>query len=133
MSGGKDLEAVLVVDDEILVLKYIVSVVAALGYTKVFKALSAEEARSILEVENVSLIISDVALPDGDGRQILREAIRKNRDVGGVLISGFGSGLYLPSELQGRVQLLDKPFTADDISQLLAEFFERPARSTGAN
>ena len=126
MTTDKSQCSVLVVDDEPLVLKYATSVISGLGYKKVLKASSALDARALLLAETFSLIICDVSLPDGDGRQILREALQLKPNVRLVLISGFVSGdLFLPDDLRGRVELLEKPFTADDISQLLAETFER--------
>jgi DNA-binding NtrC family response regulator len=126
MTEEKCLQTVLVVDDEALVLKYTTSVISGLGYKKVLKARCAQEARAILLAEQVSLVISDVSLPDGDGRQIMREALEQNPSATGVLITGFSPGdLKLPPDLAGLVQYLEKPFTADDISSLLAETFER--------
>jgi DNA-binding NtrC family response regulator len=126
MTEEKCLQTVLVVDDEALVLKYTTSVISGLGYKKVLKAPSAQEARAVLLAEQVSLIISDVSLPDGDGRQIMREALEQNPAATGVLITGFSPGdLKLPPDLADVVQYLEKPFTADDISSLLAETFER--------
>ena len=56
----------------------------------------------------------------------MREALEQNPSATGVLITGFSPGdLTLPPDLAGVVQYLEKPFTADDISSLLAETFER--------
>jgi CheY-like chemotaxis protein len=126
MTANKSIHPVLVVDDEPLVLKYTTSVISGLGYKRVLKAASALDARALLLAEKFSLIICDVSLPDGDGRQILREALQSNPKATMVLISGYVSDdLFLPDDLRGRVELLEKPFTADDISHLLAETFER--------
>jgi CheY-like chemotaxis protein len=129
MLQDKKMCGVLVVDDEVLVLKYTTSVIAGLGYQKVMCATSVEAARSVLMVESVSLIISDVSLPDGDGRQLLCEALEQQPHAAAVLITGFSSAdIKLPDALRGRALLLQKPFTADDISQVLAELLERPGR-----
>ncbi len=114
------------VDDELLVLKYTSTVIAGLGYQKVFKAKNATDARALLQSERFTLVICDVCLPDGDGRQILREALEQNPDMACVLITGFDTmELNLPADLRPRVLLLEKPFTADDISHVLAELVER--------
>ena len=116
----------LIVDDEPLVLRYTTSVISGLGYKRVLPASCALDARALLFIETFSLIICDVSLPDGDGRQVLRDALQINPNARLVLISGFVSpDLFLPDDLRGRVQLLEKPFTAGDISRLLAETFER--------
>ena len=129
MLQDKKMCGVLVVDDELLVLKYTSSVIAGLGYKKVYCAASSEASRALLLVENFSLIICDVSLPDGDGRQLLCEGLDQHPFAAGVLITGFSSSdIKLPDALLGRVLLLQKPFTADDISHILAELVERPGR-----
>ena len=130
---NKNLQTILVVDDEPLVLKYTATVISGFGYKQIFKAKCALEAREILLTQPCALIICDVYLPDGDGRQVLREALEINPDATGVLFTGFSTiDLPLPPELEGRVQFLEKPFMADDISQLLAETFERTPEAVPA-
>ena len=134
MMDNKFQHGVLVVDDEPLVLKYTTSVIAGVGYKNVHKAANGQSARDILLAEEISLIICDVSLPDADGRQLIREALELNPAAGGVLITGYLSGdMTVPAELAGRVRFLEKPFTADDISHVLAELIERraPAMAVG--
>jgi DNA-binding NtrC family response regulator len=125
----KKMCGVLVVDDELLVLKYTTSVITGLGYKKVMCAASVGAARAVLRTESISLVICDVSLPDGDGRQLLCEVLERHPDAAAVLITGFSStDLTLPNALLGRVLLLQKPFMADDISHVLGELFERSVR-----
>jgi len=122
---------VLVIDDEPLVLKYTCSVIAGLGYKNVRKAACALDARGLLLAQSFDMIVCDVSLPDGDGRQLLREALESNPDATGILITGFAcDDLKVPAELEGRVRLLEKPFTADDISEALARAFEETSVET---
>lgn len=114
---------VLLVDDEPLVLKRLAQVVAALGYIDVRTASSFEEARHILETTAVGILISDVALPDGDGRRLALEALQEQPDAQIILISGFSAqSLMLAPELRGRVHLLEKPFGMNDLRGLLTSF-----------
>jgi DNA-binding NtrC family response regulator len=125
------LNSVLVIDDEPLVLKYTCSVISGLGYKNVRKAACALDARGLLLAQPFSFVVCDVSLPDADGRQLLREALEANPEASGILITGFSSSdLNLPSELEGRVRLLEKPFTADDISEVLARAFEETSVET---
>jgi two-component system, cell cycle sensor histidine kinase and response regulator CckA len=126
MVEESKLQGVLVVDDEPLVLKYTTAVICGLGYQKVLRAENVAAARAVLVAESLSLIIADVSLPDGDGRQLLAEALELHPQAAGVLITGFSSeDLKLPEALAGRVLFLQKPFTADDISHVLCELIER--------
>src|SRR5688572_13276196 len=125
MVEFKKVCGVLVVDDEPLVLKYTTSVMATLGYKNVLRAADAQGARAVLLAETISLMISDVSLPDGDGCELLCEALLANPRAVGLLVTGFGTDeLRLPEALAGRVQFLQKPFTVDEISHLLTELTE---------
>ena len=126
MTEETKLKGVLVVDDEPLVLKYTSSVICGLGYPKVLRAATIEAAREVLRAETLSLIISDVSLPDGDGRELLAEALEQHPQAAGVLITGFAcADMKLPDSVAARVLFLQKPFTADDISHVLGELVER--------
>jgi DNA-binding NtrC family response regulator len=126
MLEFKKVCGVLVVDDEPLVLKYTTSVMTTLGYKNVLRAADAQAARAVLLAETISLIISDVSLPDGDGCELLCEALMANPRAVGLLVTGFGTDeLRLPEAIAGRVRFLQKPFTVDEISHLLAELTER--------
>jgi DNA-binding NtrC family response regulator len=126
MAEDSKFSGVLVIDDEPLVLRYTTSVISGLGYKNVFRAATAEAARALLAAEPISLIIADVSLPDGDGRQLIAEALRRQGETAAVLITGFSAAdLKLPPELAGHVSLLQKPFTADDITQVVADLIEK--------
>src|SRR5687768_15341254 len=134
MNQDTCLKSVLVIDDEPLVLKYTCSVISGLGYKNVHKAANGFEARSLLQSHDFDLVISDITLPDADGRQLLVEALEANPSAHGILISGFACDEQrLPEGLIGKVRALEKPFTADDISALLAETFERVAETACAD
>jgi two-component system catabolic regulation response regulator CreB len=113
---------VLVIDDEPIVLRSIGMVLTHLGYTNIHQAASMLDARGLLLAHRFDLIISDIALPDGDGRQLLREALAMNHGARAILISGFMyRGLMIPKDLYGKVELLAKPFNMEELSGLLAE------------
>jgi DNA-binding NtrC family response regulator len=125
MNQDTCIKSVLVIDDEPLVLKYTCTVLSRLGYKKVYKANCALEARGLLLTEAFALILCDVSLPDADGRELLREALEANPEAAGMLITGFAcADLKIPAELGTRIRLLEKPFTPDDISEVLAKTFE---------
>jgi DNA-binding NtrC family response regulator len=131
MNQDTCLKSVLVIDDEPLVLKYTCSVIAGLGYKNVHKASCALDARALLLTQSFAMIVCDVSLPDGDGRQLLREAMEANPDAAGILITGFACDeLKVSADLQERIRLLEKPFTADDISEVLAKTFEQTSIET---
>ena len=115
----KDSFGVLVIEDEPLVLKYIASLLTGLGYAKVFKAKTAQEAQALLLTESISIIISDVSLPDGDGREIVSSALQNHTARAAILVSGFHRGELEVPTLRERVELLQQPFSAGDLAAAL--------------
>lgn len=112
---------VLIVDDDPLVLTSVRWTIARLGYKKIYTAGCAADARSLLLAHRIGLIIADISLPDTDGRQLVREALTIHPGARAILISGFMyRGLMIPRDLYGKVELLAKPFTEEELSELLA-------------
>jgi DNA-binding NtrC family response regulator len=121
MNQHKEL-SVLVVDDDPLILKSTAAAIAALGYKSVRTATCATDARSLLFAHRFAVFVFDIYLPDGDGRQLLREALAIQPDARAILISAFMyRGLMIPADLYGKIELLEKPFTADDLAELLSK------------
>lgn len=113
---------VLVVDDDPLVLKHTARAIAAIGYKNVHTATCATDARALLFAHRFAILIFDIYLPDGDGRQLMRDALAINPGARAILISAFMyRGLMIPADLYGKVELLEKPFTHDDLEELLTE------------
>jgi YesN/AraC family two-component response regulator len=74
----------------------------------------------ILVSYRFDIIIADISLPDGDGRQLVRDALAHNPAARAILISGFMyRGLMIPHDLYGKVELLAKPFIEEELSGLL--------------
>ncbi len=77
-SETEHLQTVLVIDDN----KEIVSMIT--DYTsdsyKIMKAYNASEALSILQEKNISLIITDIMMPEKDGIQLIKE-IKSNKFI----------------------------------------------------
>lgn len=111
---------VLVVDDEPLILREVAGVVKAFGYFDVREAGSYRQAEAVLAESRIVALITDIALPDGDGRRLALEALRKNPGLRVVLMTGFPSrSIMLPAELRGNAHFLEKPFGSRELQALL--------------
>lgn len=118
---------VLIVDDDPLVLASVQWTIARLGYKRIHTASCGTEARSLFLAHRLGLIIVDISLPDTDGRQLVREALTVHPGARAILISGFMyRGLMIPKDLYGKVELLAKPFTEEELSELLAATCSAP-------
>ena len=81
------------------------------GY-KVEAARNAQEARSLSREKTFDLLVSDIALPDATGCELLKELSSKHR-LRGIAMSGFGSDADLAqSRAAGFLEHLVKPIDA---------------------
>src|SRR5438128_3900604 len=81
------------------------------GY-KVEAARSAQEARSLSSGKTFDLLVSDIALPDATGCELLKELGSKHR-LCGIAMSGFGSDADVAqSRAAGFLEHLIKPIDA---------------------
>jgi PAS domain S-box-containing protein len=79
---------------------------------KVETARSAQEARSLSSGKTFDLLISDIALPDATGYELLEELSAKH-GLRGIAMSGFGSDADLAeSKAAGFLEHLVKPIDA---------------------
>lgn len=121
MARSEKQMSVLLLDDEPLILRYISSCLQAEGYTNLSQARCGLDARAAIESKPFSVFITDVYLADVDGRDLALEFLEHNPDGHVLLMTGFApEDLDLPESLQGRVQVLEKPFSSERLFELLA-------------
>ncbi len=121
-AGGKPAEArgderVLIVDDEPSLLKVASRWLVELGYD-VTAVASPAEALVLLGQDRFDVLVSDVLMPGQmDGVDLASAAERLDPGMAILLISGYPEGLV--EKIQGRWRLLDKPFSRDQIGQMI--------------
>jgi DNA-binding response OmpR family regulator len=105
---------VLLVEDEVAISEPLAELLAREGFEpQVAPTLS--DARRILEADEPDLVLLDVMLPDGDGRDLARE-IRTSSDVPIVMLTARGEEIdrVLGLEL-GADDYVVKPFSAREL------------------
>ncbi|MFO0670486.1 MAG: PAS domain-containing protein [Polyangiaceae bacterium] len=109
--GGS--ETVLVVEDEPAILRLVVQALERSGY-RVLGANGPREARALAESQaaGIQLLVSDVLMPDMNGRELANVLRAANPELKVLFMSGFPAGvsLALPGE---PLHFLQKPFTTD--------------------
>lgn len=121
-------KTVLLLDDEPLVLSYLASCLKEAGYASILKARSGHMARVSLVQQPIHILVSDVHLPDIDGRDFAREFLTINPEGQVLLMTGFApEDVEMPPELKERVQLLEKPFSSERLIQMLERAGEAKA------
>ncbi|WP_425327832.1 PAS domain S-box protein [Pseudomonas nitroreducens] len=106
---------VLVVDDDALVLAGTSALLADLG-CQVARAESARTALGLLEQSSFDLLITDFAMPDMDGMQLIQQVRLLQPALACVLTTGYAGR---PDTLADSVPRLPKPFDRDQLLVLL--------------
>lgn len=91
------------------------------------KGFDVQEAGTIAEALRVAragdFLVSDIALPDGDGRDLMRQL--RNRDIPGIAISGFGSAKDREEYREaGFAESLVKPVDVDELIEAIGKISE---------
>jgi CheY-like chemotaxis protein/anti-sigma regulatory factor (Ser/Thr protein kinase) len=115
--------AVLVVDDDTLVLNNIAAMLEDLGH-HTFTAASASEAMRLLERTSVDVVITDHAMPDMTGLELANRLKALRAELPVILATGFAE--LRPGEA-GDLPRLAKPFTQDELAQALRDACPVPA------
>jgi two-component system CheB/CheR fusion protein len=77
-----------------------------------------------IELESYDILISDLGLPDGNGTQLVAEAIKRQPEIKGIAMSGFGMEEDIKASLAaGFSQHLVKPVDMDILRSLVMELF----------
>jgi PAS domain S-box-containing protein len=126
----RNVATVLVVEDEMVVRDLIVEVLKDLGYHTLRASDGAEALEILRSPECIDLLLTDVGLPNINGRQ-LAEAARVNRKSLKVLfMTGYAERAELLSDaLEAGMELITKPFQVEALSQRVAEML----RTEGAD
>lgn len=86
----------------------------------VIPARDMASAMQTLEETAVNVLISDIGLPDGDGWELMRKAVRVQPSPYGIAMSGFGMRSDREKSLQaGFRHHLIKPFLPEELDELL--------------
>jgi CheY-like chemotaxis protein len=119
IEGGG--EAVLIVEDDALVRRYVVVQVQSLGY-RTLAAANAHEALAVIDDgEKIDLLFTDVVMPGSiDGRQLAIEALSRRPSLKILYTSGYSkSAMLADEEPDAGVLLLAKPYRKIDLAKMI--------------
>ncbi len=123
MSGdaalrGSEETLVLIVEDEDRMRSVAVAMFKDLGYSAL-AAQNAIEALALIDANpGVSLLFTDVVMPDMSGRALAEEALRRRPDLKVIFTTGFSRNAVIHNGVLDRgVNFLPKPFTIDQLAQ----------------
>jgi two-component system, response regulator, stage 0 sporulation protein F len=111
---------ILVVDDDYQVRATIVRALSELGYA-VREAADGAEALDQVRDDRVDLVILDYVMPGMDGAEVAREIASIDPDLPIIFSTGHAALRALRGAAGDDVAVLHKPFTLDELDELLRE------------
>ncbi|MES2471504.1 MAG: PAS domain S-box protein [Pseudomonadota bacterium] len=118
-AAGPKALTVLAVDDDALVLFNTTAMLEDLGHT-VVEAYSARDALTELAARKFDLVITDQAMPHMTGAQLVAEIRKTQPGLPVIVATGYAE---LPPGTVDDVQLLNKPFTENQLEAALRTLF----------
>jgi CheY-like chemotaxis protein len=119
VEGGH--EAVLVVEDDALVRRYVVTQIESLGYTTLEAANATEALKVIDNASAIDLLFTDVIMPGPmNGRQLVDEALKRRPSLKTLYTSGYTENAIVHhGRLDSGVLLLAKPYRKSDLAKMM--------------
>jgi PAS domain S-box-containing protein len=119
IRGGD--EVILIVEDDPLVRKYVITQIRSLGYTTL-DAGNATEALDIIDNnENIDLLFTDVIMPGRmNGRHLVDEAVKRRPALKTLFTSGYTENAIVHhGRLDSGVLLLAKPYRKFELARMI--------------
>jgi signal transduction histidine kinase/CheY-like chemotaxis protein len=122
---GRPQEIVLIAEDDENSRRVTAQGVRELGYT-VLEAANGKEAIQIIRGRaDISLLITDVVMPEMDGAQLAREAVFRRHSLHVLFITGYSQhAITRDGMLDPDVNLLTKPFTLAQLAKKIREVLD---------
>ncbi len=123
-AGGSG-EIILVAEDDIAVRQMSVDALRELGYT-VVQAENAAQALQHLELQpQVSLLFTDIVMPDMNGRRLADAALQKRPDLKVLFTTGYSHNAVIHNGALDRgVAFLPKPFSLDALARKIRQVLD---------
>jgi CheY-like chemotaxis protein len=114
----------MVVDDEPLIREVIADILRDEGYS-VLLASGGRRMLQMLETELPDLILLDVMMPDGNGREALQR-VRAESRLSGIPVVVITTGMGGQPMVDGATSMLEKPFDLDQLLQVIVNTIGPP-------
>ena len=123
---GRDLDRILVVDDDPQTLRYVRDALSKAGYSPTVTA-DPEEVPRLMGEEEPQLVLLDLMLPGTDGI-ILMKSIREMADVPVIFISAYGQDQVIARAFDmGAADYVVKPFSPTELAARIRAALRRQA------
>ena len=117
LTTRSSIQRILVVDDEPGIRNWFAEILQGAGYC-VFLAQHGREARAKAKEHPVDLVITDLAMPEEEGLEMIQAIRKEHPQLKIIVMSGaFGRNMLKMAELFGARAALTKPLTSEKVLQ----------------
>ena len=119
VEGGK--ETILVVEDDTMVRRYVMTQIESLGYTTLEAANASDALQIVDNVATIDLLFTDVIMPGNmNGRQLVDEALKRRPGLKTLYTSGYTENAIVHhGRLDSGVLLLAKPYRKSELARMI--------------
>jgi PAS domain S-box-containing protein len=119
VEGGH--ETILVVEDDTLVRRYVMTQIQSLGYATLEASNASDALRIIDDVPTIDLLFTDVIMPGAmNGRQLVDEALKRRPGLKTLYTSGYTENAIVHhGRLDSGVLLLAKPYRKSELAKMI--------------
>ncbi len=120
-------ETVLLVEDELAILRTTTLLLKRLGYTVIPASTPGEAIRLAREYEGrIDLLVTDVIMPEMNGRDLARNLMSIFPDIKRMFMSGYTANVIAHhGVLDAGVQFIQKPFSGNALAAKIRETLDR--------
>jgi len=128
-------ETILVVEDEAVLLEINATMLMDLGYSVLLAHAPSEAIRIAAEhAGEIDLLITDVVMPEMNGRELEQRVRESNPDIGCLFMSGYTANIISHhGVLDEGVHFLQKPFTMNDLAAKVGEALKEKVKNSPAS
>jgi CheY-like chemotaxis protein len=120
-------ETILLVEDEDVVRRLVATSLESFGYL-VISAAAPTEALAAAELNDFDLLVTDVVMPEMNGRELAAELAAQRPGLRVLYTSGYASHVLLEDGvLSEATSFLQKPFALDDLARKVREVLDTDA------
>lgn len=124
-----DKEQILVVDDEQVIRESLKRILERAGY-QVAVSGSGYNAMELVQKQDIDLVLTDLKMPGMEGLEVLKSIKVLQPDVPVVIITGYATVETAVEAIKsGAYDYLSKPFTPDQVKDLVSKALETRATS----
>lgn len=117
MSGASDVAAdepaILVVEDEVMLLIVVAETLRDAGFTVLEASNGTMALQALKEHPEIALMISDIKMPGMSGYEVAQEGLAMRPALKVVLMTGYTQDPMPARFAEAKVQVLYKPFNFD--------------------